>query len=235
MITNPSKSVRKHPKPPSEKAKTKSKTLHFLKTVFWEKVSFPHKRKIPVGFPYQPRAIINVSRQKDAKSKVNMVENYVICVSFLCVKSCKTHFSKVGFQAFLWRVDINIKIGSKIDFLTQYDYFSLQYVYFLENKGPKRRRVRPSAEIHFRKTIFLKLNVPKSIVFMKSLDGTTIVGFYLVTIWSLFGRYLVAIWSLFGRYLVAIGRYLVAIVCYSSFWSLFGRYLMFLGRILWQL
>ena len=42
---------------------------------FFGKSVFPQKREIPVGFPYQPRARIKVSRQKDAKSKVNMVEN----------------------------------------------------------------------------------------------------------------------------------------------------------------
>ena len=42
---------------------------------FFGKSVFPQKREIPVGFPYQPSARIKVSRQKDAKSKVNMVEH----------------------------------------------------------------------------------------------------------------------------------------------------------------
>ena len=72
-------------------------------------------------------------------------------------------------------------------------------------------------ENSFWKTTFLKINIPKSIVFIKNLDGTTIVGHYLVAIWSLFGRYLVAIWSLlFATRL--FGHYLVAIWC---FWAEF--------------
>ena len=39
---------------------------------FWKPI-FPQKRQIPVGFPYKPRARINLQSQTDAKSKVNMV------------------------------------------------------------------------------------------------------------------------------------------------------------------
>ena len=91
MITNPSKSLRKHPKSPSQKVPKRPKTSRLLKT------DCP---KIPVRFPYKPRAWINLQSQTGAKSKVNMVEKYFICVSFLCVKSSRTHFWKVGFQAF---------------------------------------------------------------------------------------------------------------------------------------
>ena len=49
---------------------------------FFEKSVSPHKRQIPVGFPYQPRARINVSRQKDAKSGVSMVEQILYVYLF---------------------------------------------------------------------------------------------------------------------------------------------------------
>ena len=44
--------------------------------------------------------LIKVSRQTYAKSTINIVERSFRCVAFICVKSCKTHFSKVGFRAF---------------------------------------------------------------------------------------------------------------------------------------
>ena len=75
------------------------------------------------------------------------------------------------------------------------------------------------------KNDILKNKYPRKHVFLKSLDGTTIVGFYLVTIWSLFGHYFVAIWSLFGRYLVAIWSLLVAIWSLLFATRLFGHYL----------
>ena len=50
---------------------------------FFEKSVFPHKRQTPVGFPCQPRARINVSRQKDAKSGVSMVENLYVYLFYV--------------------------------------------------------------------------------------------------------------------------------------------------------
>ena len=51
-----------------------------------------------LGWPINVPVRIKVPRQKDEKSKVSMVETNVIGVSFTCVKSRYTNFSKVGFQ-----------------------------------------------------------------------------------------------------------------------------------------
>ena len=50
----------------------------------------------------RPSVWINVQSNKCAKSEVNMVDNYLTCVSFLCIKSSRNHFSNATGARWFW-------------------------------------------------------------------------------------------------------------------------------------
>ena len=79
-----------------------------MNTVFFERSVFPHKRQIPVGFPYKPRVWINLQSQPDAKSRGDM---FFCCIFSMC-QVVQDPFLKSWFSSLLWRVDINSKICS---------------------------------------------------------------------------------------------------------------------------
>ena len=83
-----------------------------------------------------------------------------MCIFSMC-QVVEGPFLKSGFSSLLRRVDIDIKIGSRNDFLTQHDDCLINYLHFLKTKSTKRQGCVPSAEIQFWKTTFKKQNVPK--------------------------------------------------------------------------
>ena len=68
---------------------------------FFGKSVSPHKRQIPVGFPYQPRARINVSRQKDAESGVSMVVFFLYVYLFYVSSRTGPISEKLVFKPFV--------------------------------------------------------------------------------------------------------------------------------------
>ena len=82
-------------------------------------------------------------------------------------------FIKSGFSSLLRRVDINIKIGSRNDFLTKHDDFLIKCLHFLKNKSTKRQGCVPSAKIQFSKTTFKK-KCPKLSFSLKMIKNMTL-------------------------------------------------------------
>ena len=86
-----------------------------VRTPFFGKSIFPKNVKTQWDF-LTNRELELIYKAKQMRTlEVIWYKIVFFVVSFLCVKSSKTHFRKVGFQAFLLWVDINSKIGSKND------------------------------------------------------------------------------------------------------------------------